>query len=234
VRSEELVGGTEHDVEPELAGAQPAVRGEVHAVRPCERADAVCGGRDPAGVRDRADGIRCEREGHDARALADQLLEPLDVERHVLGPNRRGADDELVIPRHEQPGRDVGVVIERRHDDLVARLKRAGDRVGEQKVERRHVGPEGDAAGLAAGELRGRRAGMFQQLLRCGGRGERAAEIGVRAAQVAADRVEHLLRRLRAAGSVEIGRTRRQSREPLPQHVDVKHRGTLARRRAGG
>ena len=206
----------------------------MYPVSPCERADTVCRGSDPAGVRDRADGIRCEREGHDTRALADQLLEPLDVQRHVLGPNRRGADDELVIPRHEQPGRDVGVVIERRHDDLVARLERAGDRVGKQEVERRHVRPEGDAAGLTAGELGGRHAGMLQQLVRCGGGGDRAAQVGVRPAQVAADRVEHLLRRLRAAGPVEIGRTRRQSREPLPQRVDVEHRRTLARRRAGG
>ena len=47
----------------------------------------------------------------------------------------------------QQPGRHVGVVVELGHDDLVARLERARDRVREQEVERGHVRSERDPVG---------------------------------------------------------------------------------------
>ena len=82
-----------------------------------------------------------------------QLLERVEVERHVVRAERRGPDHELVVLGHEQPGRDVRVVVERGHDDLVARLERPRHGVRELEVERRHVRPERDALRLGAGEV---------------------------------------------------------------------------------
>ena len=68
------------------------------------------------------------------------------------------AHDEAMILRAEKPGADVGVVVERRHDDLVARLERAAERVHEIEVDRGHVGPEDDLLGLATEKVGGRHA----------------------------------------------------------------------------
>ena len=216
VRPEELVGRAEQDVEPELARAQAAVRREVHAVGPGERADAVRRGGDPGRVRDRADRVRGERERDHPGALADQRLERVDVERHVVGADRRGSHDQVAVLRDEQPRRHVGVVVERGDHDLVARLERARDRVREQEVERRHVGAERDPVRLAAGELGGGRARPRSIS------SSDAAEVGkapprfaLELAQVAVDGVEHLLRRLRAARPVEVGGAGRERREAL-------------------
>ena len=57
-----------------------------------------------AGVGDRPDRVRRQREGDHPRALADQLLEGIDVERHVLDPQRGGAHDEVVVGGDHEPG----------------------------------------------------------------------------------------------------------------------------------
>jgi hypothetical protein len=72
------------------------------------------------------------------------------VERHPL---EHGA----TFARERLPRRDVGVVIEFGHDDLVARLERASDRARDVKEQRGHVGAERDLTGIGAEEL-GQRA----------------------------------------------------------------------------
>ena len=97
--------------------------------------------------------------------------------------------------RDEQPWRDVRVVVEPGRDDLVARLERAGDRVGEQEVERCHVRAERDLVRIAADEVGDRRAtgldhahptagsrGTRRRGSRCRARGSRASRRAPRAA----------------------------------------------------
>ena len=45
-------------------------------------------------------------------------------------------DDDAEVVLQRQPRRDVPVVVEPRHEHLVARLQLAGERAGEQEVER--------------------------------------------------------------------------------------------------
>jgi hypothetical protein len=228
VRPEELVGRAEQHVEAPLGGAEAPVRRQVHAVGPGERAGGVGGRRDASRVGERADRVRGQREGDHPGALADQALERVVVEGDVAGADRGVAHDQVVVGGQEQPGRHVGVVVELRDDDLVARAQRAGDRVREQEVERRHVGAEGDPLRLAAGEVRGGCAAAPHHLVG-GSRGrEGAAEVGVRAAQVGGHRVEHLARALRAARSVEEGGVARERGEALPHRLDVKRRRAAA------
>jgi hypothetical protein len=132
-------------------------------------------GGDPRRVGDGANRVRGEREGNHPRALADQLLEGVLVERHVALVDGRRAHDQIVIPRHQQPGRHVRVVVELGDDDLVAGLQRACDRMGELEVERGHVRPEGDPLGRGAREVGGGRPRARHDLVRRRGRGERAA-----------------------------------------------------------
>ncbi len=198
----------------------------MHSVRPRERAGPVRRGDDSRRVRDRADGVRREREGHHPRALADQRLEGVHVERHVIRADRRASHDQVVILRHEQPGRHVGVVVERRHHDLVTRLERPGHGVREQEVERGHVGAERDPLRVAAGELRGGRAPALHHARprqpRSGRRrpGSRSSRAG-RPSTASSTSCGHL----RATRAVEVGGARRESRKAPPQCVDVEHRG---------
>ena len=64
----------------------------------------------------------------------------------------------------QQPGGDVGVVVEFGDDDLVARLQGPRQRVGEQEVDRGRVGSEDDLLGRAAEEVRRGQASVVEQL----------------------------------------------------------------------
>ncbi len=234
VRAEELVGRAERHVEAGLARAEPPVRREMHAVRPRERAHPVRRGGDASRVRDRADRVRGERERHHARPLAHQLLERVQVERHVLHPKRRGAHHEPVVLGHEQPGRDVRVVVERGHDDLVARLERPRDRVRELEVERGHVGPERDALRLAAHEVGRRGTGRAPSPRPIRARWLKAPpRFAFESRQVVRHRVDDSPGHLRAARAVEVRRTAGGAAPGSSARIASVLRGDHAGRSAG-
>src|SRR5581483_157583 len=153
-------------------------------------------------VGQRADGVGREREGDDARAVAELALEVVEVERRVV-VDVGEADDEAAVARELEPRRHVRVVVELRADDLVACGQIAGDRAGEREAERRHVRAEHDLGRVAAEEARGREPRAGDHCLAAAARLEVPAEVRVRLAQVAGDRVDHLVRHLRPAGAVE-------------------------------
>ena len=215
----------------------------VHAVGPGERAGAVRRRGDPGRVADVAERVGSQRVGDHAGALADQRLERVEVERAVGRVDRGDADHQAAVLRGPEPRADVGVVVELRDDHLVAGRERARDRVREEEVERRHVGAEGDLAGLGAEEVGRRLVGGGEQRVGLARAGEGAAGVRVRALQVAAHRLDHGGRHLRAAGAVEVGDrpaadARAQRREALPDRVEVEggggrraHAAMLAARR---
>ena len=55
-----------------------------------------------------------------------------------------GLDGHAAVGRHRPPGRDVRLVVEAGHDDLVAGLERRPDRPADVERQRRHVGAELD------------------------------------------------------------------------------------------
>ncbi len=122
VRPEELVRRADEDVDAPLADVDRAVRAEVHGVRPRERTGAVRELRDPRHVRARADGVRGDREGDDARPVGQLPLEVVQVERRVVADVRE-PDDEVAVARELEPRRHVAVVVEPCDDDLVARVE---------------------------------------------------------------------------------------------------------------
>ncbi len=144
VRPEELVRRAEQDVRARGRDVDRPVRRVVDGVDPGERARLVRERGDPGHVADRPDGVRGPGERDDAGLVRELPLQVVEVERAVLADVHE-ADGEAAVLRHRQPGRDVGVVVEPRHEDLVAGAQvLARERAREAEVERRHVRPEAD------------------------------------------------------------------------------------------
>ena len=73
-------------------------------------------------VRRRSDRVRGDGERDDARALGEQAREVVVVELELVGESG-DPDDDAEVVRELEPGRDVGVVVERGDDDLVSRAQ---------------------------------------------------------------------------------------------------------------
>jgi hypothetical protein len=182
---------------------------------------------DPRDVGLRPDGVRRDRESDHARPVRELRFEVVEVEREVL-VHTGEADDDAEILGEGEPRRHVRVVVEPCADDLVALAQLAAERPGEQEVERGHALPEGDLVGMAGEEAAGRGARALDQLHRPDARPVRRADVRVVLAQVARDRVDHLVRALRAAGAVEEGQLAVERREAGADGVDVEQRGAHA------
>ena len=120
VRPVELVRRAEEHVDVPGRDVDRAVRAVVDGVGPGERADAVGELDDPPHVGRGADGVGGDREGDDARAVAELRGEAVVVEREVV-VDVDPADDDADVLLQREPRRDVAVVIELRHEHLVAR-----------------------------------------------------------------------------------------------------------------
>ena len=128
-----------------------------------------------------------------------------------------------VVPDLE-PRSDVCVVVERRDDDLVALAQRACERPGQKEVERGHTRPEGDLLGRAAEERARPLVGALDDLVRLAAGLVGRADVGVRVAQVARDRVDHLVGTLSTARAVEECEWPLQCREARAHGLDVEER----------
>ena len=139
-----------------------------------------------------------------------------EVERAVLRVDLDSADDELVVAGELEPGCDVPVVVEPRHDDLVARPQLPAERPRQAEVEGGHVGAEADLVGSAAEERGRRHVRLGDDQVAATTRLERPAEVRVRLAEVARHRVDHLVRDLGASGPVEERDRPVEGGEPAP------------------
>jgi hypothetical protein len=136
----------------------------------------------------------------------------------------READDDADVLREREPRRDVGIVVEPRAHDLVPRLQRAPERPREQEVERGHARAEGDLVRVALQEAARCRVRPLDQLDGADARLVRGADVRVVLAQVARDRVDHLVRALRAARAVEEGQAAVERRVAQTHGRHVQHR----------
>ena len=131
-----------------------------------------------------------------------------------------------------EPRRDVPVVVEPCHDDLVSFTPLTRDGPGEREVERGHVGAEDHLVRRAAEEGSGGQPRVGDEPLGAPAGLVRAADVRVRLAQVGRDRVDHFVGDLRAAGAVEEGEVTLEGREAGPSGDDIErehaHGATLA------
>jgi hypothetical protein len=228
MRPAELVRRADQHVDADLGDVDRPVRRPVDGVDPGERAGLVRELGDLRDLGDRPDGVRGPRVGNDARAVAELPLEVVEVEGAVVA-DAGEADDEVAVAGKLEPGRDVRVVVEPRHEDLVAGAPVAGGGAREREVERRHVRAEDDLLRRAAEPARAGEAGVRDERVGRAARLVLAADVRVRLAQVARDRLDHLVGRLRPAGSVEEGERRAQRREAPPHRLDVQRDGAHPR-----
>ena len=178
------------------------MRRVVHGVGPREGAGLVRERGDAPHIRERADGIGRNRKGDDPRSLGERGGERVGLEPAIVRDIGE-ANLEPAVVRQLQPGRHVPVVVEPRDEDLVAFAQLASGRAAEGEVQRRHVRAEDDLVGRAAEEAGGGEARVRDDRLAADARRERAADVGVRVAQVRRHRGDHLVGHLRAARSVE-------------------------------
>ena len=235
----ELVRRADQHVGVDVTDVDRLVRRVVDGVHPGQRPGRVRELAHAAGVGDRADrvGGPGERDHLGPRPeLAFQVAEvqgrvvvQLDVPHH-----------QIAVVRDLQPGRDAGVVVEARDQDLVARAERAGRGPGQREVERGHVGPEDHLAGLAAQEPGRLALGLLEDLPDPEAGGVARAQVGAGLPERQRHRVAHLVGDLGAARGVEERETLPQRGEAGPDRVDVHacaehfgHGSSLLRGRPG-
>ena len=136
------------------------------------------------------------------------------------------AHDDADVLLQREPRRDVAVVIELRHEHLVAGLELARERAREQEVERRHALAERDLVAGAAEERAGLLVGEVDERSRAARRLVRGTDVGVVVTEVAGDRVDHLVGALRPAGAVEEREPALQGGEAGANSGDVEQGGT--------
>ena len=113
------------------------------------------------------------RFGDQVLPLPRRQLPGLDIE---LGPFDLGA----VPVGRAQPGRDVGLVVETRHDDLVAEPGTRRGRIGQQRQQYGTVGAQHDARGITVDQIGNRLARRVQQRRAAAGQRMRAVSAGDR------------------------------------------------------
>jgi hypothetical protein len=117
--------------------------------------------------------------------------------------HRGEADDDADVLGEREPRRHVRVVVEPRADDLVSLAEVPAERAAEEEVERGHALAERDFVRVAGEEAARGGPSALDQLHRADARLVGGSDVRVVLAQVARDRVDHLVRALRSAGAVE-------------------------------
>jgi hypothetical protein len=159
---------------------------------------------------------------HHARAVRKLRLQVVHIERGVVVQLHVLHDQVLVVGELE-PGRHATVVVQGRHQDLVARLEAAPGGARQREVERGHVRAEHDLVRLAAEEARGLRLGGLEDRLHAQACLVGSAEVGAGLAEAAGHRVAHLVGNLGTARSVEEGEVALQGGEALADGRQVAH-----------
>jgi hypothetical protein len=204
VWAEEFVRGAEQDVHAGRGDVDRPVRRVVDRVDPRERAGLVRELGDPSDLRDRPDGVRRPGKRDNARTVGQFPLEVVEVEPALLVEVDH-PHDELLVACELEPRRDVAIVIESRHDDLVAGAKLAAERTRKREVQRRHVCSEADLVGAAAEERGCGVVGLRDDEIAPPARLERSAQVGVGVAEAGGHRLDDRVRHLCAARPVEEG-----------------------------
>ncbi len=158
---------------------------------------------DPLDVVDRSERVRGPADRHELRPRADRALEILFVELARLGTHPDSSDRDPPLALQSLPGVDIGVVVELRDDDLVARSPGAAESAREVERQRRHVLAERDLGRVAIQELRDRGARVGERGVGLGRRRIAPVGVGVVLEEVVRHRADDVDGNLRAARPVE-------------------------------
>jgi hypothetical protein len=163
VRAAELVRGADQHVGVDSAHVDRLVRRVVHRIHPGQRASLVRQFAYPGGVHDGADRVGGPRERDHLRPRPELALQVLEIQCGVI-KQTDVPDHEVLVVSQLQPGRDPAVVVQVRHQDLVAGGKRPAGGPGQREIQRGHVRAEHHLVRIAAKEPGGVALGKCQDL----------------------------------------------------------------------
>ena len=166
-----------------------------------------------------------------ARAHIEQVRQRVEPQAAVVRIEVEPADLHAPIFRDRKPGSDIGVVIEPRDDEIVARRPVACQRARDGEGERGHVRSEGNFVRSAAEQVGHRLMGFRTQSIdrtRCR---ERAARVGGAGGEVRDHALDRGRADLRSAGRVEEG-TMTERGKTRPNFVDRKAHTLLFHQRS--
>ncbi len=224
MRTQEFVGRAREEVSAEFADIDGAVGGVVNAVDVEQCAGGVRTGGNGSHVGHRADQIGCGRDRDQARARAQLFLDAAHRQFGGRGIEVRPPDDRACAGCGDRPRPDVGVVVQPRHDDLIARAPLGGQCPRQIEGERGHAPPEDHLVGIGVEQIADRAPALHDDLFGVACRGRGVSAVRQRPEQRVADGVCDRSGCLRAPGPVEVGGAVIERRKLLADHVDVERR----------
>ena len=204
MRSEKFVAGADQEVAIERAHIDRSVGRVVHGVDISQRPGCVRQAHYFLHRVDRTNRIRGIADRYQPGTIVDLARQVVHVERAVSLADRDALNGDAPF-LERLPGREVGIVIEQRQHDLVARPQFPADGAAHRKGERGHVEAEHYFIGVAAEEVRHGRARASNDSIRALAGEVGSAGVCVRVLQVVGDRIDDALGNLGSARAVEIG-----------------------------
>src|SRR5262245_8055145 len=204
VWAEKLVRRADQEIAPPGRDVDERVRRMMHGIEEDQRAGLVSESGNLRNGVARADRVGSAANRHELGLRGELALQVVEVQRAVLAVNADTLNGRPSILRSAHPGGDVGIMIELRDDDFIARHPARGERTAQGERQRRHVGAEDDLGRIVGAYERGQRIlGVADGRVAFEARYEWSAVVGVAVEQIIADRIRDRTRHLAAGGTVE-------------------------------
>ena len=153
---------------------------------------------------DRTDRVRREPNRNHSGARPERTLQARQVQRAIGSADAHPAHDHAALLFQGQPRRDVGVVIQPCHDDLVAGSQSPTYGPADGEGQAGHVLAEGDLVGSCADEVGCGAVSLGQDRVAFLAGWEGPVVVCVGPLEVAGNGPDRAARDLRPAGSVEV------------------------------
>ena len=202
VRSEKFVRGADEEVAVERAHVNWAVRRVMDRIDVGHGSDPVRHTDDFPYIVDGSHRVRGVANGYQPGAAGDFPRQVMHVQGAIpimnFGHPYRDASF-----LQSQPGRIIGIMIKTSHYDLISGIEFTANRPAHGKGERGHVRAEDDLSRIAGKKVRhgATSAGKHRVGTLAGRKG--AVGVGIAAAQIIRDGVDHGLGNLRPARAIE-------------------------------
>ena len=205
VRSKKLVGRASKKVAVDGSHINRPVRRIMHRVDVGKCPSLVRKPRDLSNVVDRSHRIGGKANGDNLRPATDFAGQVRHVKRAILLVNTRYANYHPLLFQR-LPGCKIRVVIQAGQNNLVARLDLPTQRAAHRERQRSHIHTERDLIPVAPEKIRHRLPSLQEHGIGPPRRFVVAAAVCVVPRQIAADSVNHPLRNLRPARTVQENR----------------------------